>query len=53
MEAVLENPYILVTDKRSLQSRTSSGSEKIVQSGKKELVIVAGEVDGEALATLS
>ncbi len=53
MEAVLENPYILVTDKKisSIQELLPV-LEKIVQSGKKELVIIAEEVEGEALATL-
>ncbi|MEK7093969.1 MAG: chaperonin GroEL, partial [Patescibacteria group bacterium] len=53
MEAVLEDPYILVTDKKisSIQEILAL-LEKIVQSGKKELVIVAEEVDGEALTTL-
>src|SRR3989338_8378469 len=53
MEAVLENPYLLVTDKKvsSIQELLPL-LEKLVQSGKKELVIVADEVEGEALATL-
>jgi chaperonin GroEL len=53
MEAVLENPYVLVTDKKisSIQELLPI-LEKVVQSGKKELVIVAEEVEGEALATL-
>ncbi len=53
MEAVLENPYILVTDRKisSIQELLPV-LEKVVQSGKKELVIIAEEVDGEALATL-
>ncbi|MBI2024920.1 MAG: chaperonin GroEL [Candidatus Harrisonbacteria bacterium] len=53
MEAALENPYILVTDKKisSIQELLPI-LEKIVQSGKKEMVIIADEVDGEALATL-
>lgn len=53
MEAVLENPYVLVTDKKisSIQELLPL-LEKVVQSGKKELVIVAEEVEGEALATL-
>lgn len=53
MEAVLEDPYILVTDKKiSAVSDILHLLEKVVQSGKKELVIIADEVDGEALATL-
>ena len=53
MEAVLEDPYILVTDKKiaSIQELLPL-LEKVVQSGKKELVIVADDVEGEALATL-
>jgi len=53
MEAVLENPYILVTDKKiSAISELLPVLEKVVQSGKKELFIVAEEIEGEALATL-
>jgi len=53
MEAVLEEPHILVTDKKisSIQELLPL-LEKLVQSGKKELVIVADEVEGEALATI-
>ncbi|MCL5733136.1 MAG: chaperonin GroEL [Patescibacteria group bacterium] len=53
MEAVLEDPYILVTDKKisSIQEILPL-LEKIVQSGKKELVIIADDLEGEALATL-
>jgi chaperonin GroEL len=53
MEAVLEDPYILVTDKKiSSVNEILPILEKIVQSGKKELVIIADDLEGEALATL-
>ncbi len=53
MEAVLEDPYILVTDKKvSSIHDILPLLEKVVQSGKKELVIVAEDLDGEALTTL-
>ncbi|MCX7589843.1 MAG: chaperonin GroEL [bacterium] len=53
MEAVLEDPYILVTDKKiSAVNDILHLLEKVVQSGKKELVIIADEIEGEALATL-
>ncbi|MEK7519616.1 MAG: chaperonin GroEL, partial [Patescibacteria group bacterium] len=53
MEAVLENPYILVTD-RKIASLTEilPVMEKVAQTGKKELVIIADEVEGDALATV-
>jgi chaperonin GroEL len=53
MEAVLEEPYVLVTDKKisSIQEILPL-LEKIVASGKKDLLIIAEEVDGEALSTL-
>ncbi len=53
MEAVYENPYILITEQKisSIQDILSI-LEKLAQSGKKDLVIIAEEVDGEALATL-
>jgi chaperonin GroEL len=53
MESALDEPYILVTDKKisSIQEILAL-LEKIVASGKKELVIIADDVDGEALATL-
>ncbi len=53
MEAALEDPYILVTDKKisSIQDILQL-LEKVVQSGKKELLIVADDVEGEALTTL-
>lgn len=53
MEAAHENPYILITDKKisSIQDILPV-LEKIAKSGRKELVIIAEDVDGEALATL-
>ncbi len=52
MEAVWEDPYILITDKKvSSVQEILPLLEKIAQSGKKELVIIADEVEGEALAT--
>jgi chaperonin GroEL len=53
MEAVLENPYILLTDKKiSAIAEIMPLLEAMAQTGKKELVIIAEEVEGEALATL-
>ncbi|OHA09237.1 MAG: chaperonin GroL [Candidatus Sungbacteria bacterium RIFCSPLOWO2_01_FULL_59_16] len=53
MEAIYENPYLLITDKKisSLQDILPL-LEKVVKSGKKEIVIIAEDVEGEALATL-
>jgi len=53
MEASLEEPHILVTDKKiSSIDELLPLLEKIVQSGKKDMVIIADDVDGQALATL-
>jgi len=53
MEAVYEDPYILVTDKKiSSLAEILPALEKVVQTGKKVLVIIADEVEGDALATL-
>ncbi len=52
MEAVLENPYILITDKKiSTMKDLLPVLEPVAQSGR-SLVIIAEDVDGEALATL-
>ena len=52
MEAVLDNPYILITDKKiSNIQEIISLLEAVVQQGKK-LLIIAEDVEGEALATL-
>ncbi len=53
MESVLDDPYILITDKKiaSLQEILPL-LEKIIKSGKKELMIIADDVEGDALATL-
>jgi len=53
MEAVLDDPYILITDRKiSAVTDILSLLEKIIQTGKKNLLIIADDVDGEALATL-
>jgi chaperonin GroEL len=53
MEASLENPYILITDKKiSAVQDILPIVEKIVQQGRREILIIAEDVDGEALATL-
>lgn len=52
MEAVYEDPYILITDRKiSAISEILPLLEKVAQSGKKEIVMIADDVDGEALAT--
>ena len=52
MEAVFKDPYILVTDKKiSSVQEILPLLEKVAQSGKKDLVVVADDVEGEALTT--
>jgi chaperonin GroEL len=53
MEAVIEDAYILIHDKKiSSAQDIVPVLEKLIQIGKKNLVIIAEDVDGEALATL-
>lgn len=53
MVAELENPYILITDKKiSAIAEIVPVLEKLMQAGKKELIIIAEDIEGEALATL-
>ena len=53
MEAELSSPYILITDKKiSAIADILPVLERVLQTGRKELVIIAEDVDGEALATL-
>ncbi|MDD7795772.1 chaperonin GroEL [Clostridium sp. 'White wine YQ'] len=52
MEAVLDNPYILITDKKITNiQEILPVLEQIVQTGRK-LLIVAEDIEGEAMATL-
>jgi len=53
MKVELEDPYILLTDKKiSAATDIVPILEKLVQVGKRELVVIAEDIDGEALATL-
>lgn len=53
MEAVMRDPLILITDKKiSSVAEILPVLEKVAATGKKELVVIAEDVDGEALTTL-
>ena len=53
MEAVYDKPLILITDKKiSSVQEFLPILEKVAQTGKKDLVVIAEDIDGEALGTL-
>jgi len=53
MEAVIEEPHILIHDKKISSAQDLVPIlEKVVQRGERDLVVIAENVDGEALATL-
>jgi chaperonin GroEL len=53
MEAVLDDPLILIYDKKISSAQDILPLlEKLIQSGRKNLVVISEDVDGEALATL-
>ncbi|MCP4426028.1 MAG: chaperonin GroEL [Chloroflexi bacterium] len=53
MESAIDSPYILIHDKKiSSAQDLVPVMEKLVQVGQKNLVVIAEDVDGEALATL-
>ena len=53
MEATIQEPYILIYDKKiSAAQDIVPLLEKLVQIGKRDIVIISEDVDGEALATL-
>jgi chaperonin GroEL len=53
MEAVISEPYVLINEKKiSAAQDLVPILEKLVQIGKRDLVVIAEDIDGEALATL-
>jgi len=53
MESILEDPYVIITDKKiTVIQEILPLLDKIVQSGKKDLLIIADDLSGEALTTL-
>ena len=53
MESVIDEPYVLIHDKKiSAATDIVPILEKLVQVGKRELVVIAEDIDGEALATM-
>ncbi|MDP6549304.1 MAG: chaperonin GroEL [Dehalococcoidia bacterium] len=53
MEVTLDDPYFLITDQKiSAANEIVPLMEKVIEAGRRPLVIVAEDVDGEALATL-
>src|SRR5574341_258281 len=54
MECIIEEPYVLITDKKlSSVNDIVPVLEKVLQSGSKNLLIICDDCDGEALATLA
>lgn len=53
MEAIYEDPYILITDRKiAALTEILPALERVAKTGRKDLVIIADEVEGDALATL-
>ncbi len=52
MQSVLKSPYILITDKRITQAKDLIPILEVVSSESKSILIIADDIDGEALSTL-